>query len=216
MDFNHKLLIFSADIDFNYDRQNKDQHLSRRYNGRHLRNEGKCYNERSDRAQESDWDQVLAVATDVIEQKLSESLTKIIGVPVESKILTVHDGSLIIFFGIALTSYNIISNYKNFYESAQLIEHQCKLLLKEALKTTFGESFDIRINYEAPIFNDSGFDSDRHLFEKLRYYVSNSLTSSQVPSRRDGFFYYLIFLNIALIIIIAILVYKAVTKTYFM
>ena len=216
MEYHSAPLIFSAHIDFDA-RNYKDVHLSKRKPTQYLTKNNNILV-----AGDSDWDKVLNLAKMVIEHGLARELilppefANIRGARVESEYITDHEGSLIILFGIVLTSYEIIYNYKAFYESYDLIRSQCQSVLNKVFEKQLPASFDVSVTYEGSGANDQKGNVSPQWSEKLKNYMPNSSAPSQFPGRRDGFFYYLLCLNIILLIIIAVLVFKAVNKTYFM
>jgi hypothetical protein len=84
--------------------------------------------------------------SEVITEELPEYLKKVFNLSIETEILYVREGSIIIFVGVTLLGiYNFIANYKNFFESINLIKTQINPLIEEKLKDISNDDFEIKI-----------------------------------------------------------------------
>jgi hypothetical protein len=213
--------ILSAKIDYPYKLQCEGRHLSKEIINH---KDWDC------------WDQVEKTVYYVIMKELPDHLKECSNLLIETEIVGFRQGSLLVYFGIILLNsyriYETISKYKSFIESVELIKNQCKYLLNRALKNqfknidakdTFASDFDITVSVEIPIITGPREELNQNLFSRLRRYVPISLTSSQALERPNGFFSYLIIINIMLftmniiaLVLIIVLIYKAVSKIYFL
>jgi len=197
-----KNIILSADIDYGYEMRNKGIHLKRGSKDFEIKAE-----------------MVEKVAKNVISHDLPNEMQDIFGLPIKTKIIAVRDGSILIFFQVVLGAFTFISSYKGFFDSINLIKSQCQRLLRHRLKDEFGEEFDISISEEYPVIPELPYNYLYKLFGRKFPFepelFSEFIFGTSVQKKRDGFFYYLIIFNIVLLILIGILVYAAVVKTYF-
>jgi hypothetical protein len=116
---------------------------------------------------------------------------------------------LIIIFGAILSAYEIVSSFKDFSDSIQLIREEADKLIQVAVRR-FG-SFDTRVSVRYPKIDD-----DRDMMRRMKMDIEFQSAWREVyRSRYDGFFYFLLCLCIIQFIIIALLVYGAVMRTYF-
>lgn len=150
---------------------------------------------------------------------LPTDLERLFGVEAEIHIKGTRYGSLSVFFGAVVGAYVILSRYKGFYESVELIRQQAKDLLKAALRRLGRFSVDVYTRYPSVRALESGW------FRGLRKHIpapflAEFLSATWPPNegyrpRRDGFFYFLLTLCIVELVVIGLLVYGAVMKTYF-
>lgn len=201
MAIRRKGIILSADIDYGYEMRNK---------GFYLKRGSKSFEIKVDRVEK--------IAKNVISNDLPNEMEEIFGLPIKTKIIAIRDGSILIFFRVILNAITFISSYKSFFDSVNLIKSQCKRLLYHRLKDEFGEEFDVSISEEYPIFPEPPYRYLYKLFgRKIPFEpeVFPELLFGSTQKKRDGLFYYLIIFNIIILILIGILVYAAVVKTYF-
>jgi hypothetical protein len=209
MNLSQMHVILNAEIDYPYEWRRGGRHLSKEINSSN---------------EKYGWDLVEKTVCRVIKKELPENIEKIFSISIETEIVGIRRGSFIILFGIIFSSYSIISNYANFFESVELIKKQCKLLFNDALKyefkngvstNEFEKDFEITISIESPILIGPREELNRNWFDQLRRYVPITLPSSQIPGRRDEYFYYLIAISIVILVLLGILVYKTLRMTYF-
>lgn len=127
----------------------------------------------------------------------------------EVSIKGVRSSSLLVFFGVMLTAYNILSSFRDFYDSMHLIRREAERLLEAALKR-FGE-LDINVSILHPSVNNRG---DLEDFLHVPRFYGTPIYRTDRPYR-DGFFYFLLIFCLFQLIVIGLLVYGAVVKTYF-
>lgn len=197
-----KKIVFSAEIENKYDKTSKGDYL------------------RFSRSQKEEnlASRVEKIARNVISDQLPSDLRKIFDLKVQSQIIAVREGSVLLFFEILLGAYNIIGGYKGFYEGVELIKTHCKRLLESSLFNEFREDFEITVRAEFPSVSEPVEYSMRRWFDHSRHFQKEGfpfLPISQQSARRDGLFYFLIISNIILLFIIGLLVYGTVVKTYF-
>ncbi|MCE5252496.1 hypothetical protein LLG96_20025, partial [bacterium] len=163
------------------------------------------------------------VVKDVISSRLPSDMAHIYGLTVKTRVITTRFGSLTVFFGVLLSGFTFIANYKSFFDSVQLIRAHLTLLLSGRLQEKLGENLDITVSVEQPKLDDpreSRLPSEfRHFFKHMQFepefVEAFSLMAYQRQNRRDAFFWFLFVFCIILIGIISVLVFIAVKKTYF-
>jgi hypothetical protein len=150
---------------------------------------------------------------------LPRDLDLLFGLKVDIYIKGTRYGSLSVFFGAVLAAYGILSGYKGFYESAKLIREQAEDILEAALSRLGEFRVDVSTRYPSMETLNSMW------FKKFKKYTRDpfeaELLAATMPPyemyqlRRDGFFYFLLALSIVELVVIGLLVYGAVIKTYF-
>jgi hypothetical protein len=197
-------VIFSAQIEYN--------------------DEEKGHISKDSRSNEISFEKLDSEARKIICQELPSDLDKIYGIKADIRYIDSREGSLIIFFGAMITTYGLIANYKDFFESIRLIKEHGQRLLKTLERRLHIPPLSIYIKNEYPelphpdsmryslrlkhLFHMFPPDIAEMILEKRAYDIDNY-------SKRDGFFWYLIFMNIILIITLGALVAAAVIKVYF-
>lgn len=163
---------------------------------------------------------------DVISSRLPSDMAQIYGLTIKTRMITTRYSSITVFFGVLLSGFTLIANYKGFYDSIQLIREHLKLLLAGRLHEKSGEDFDITVSIEQPQLDnprESHFPIDLRRFSKHMHFDPEfaevlglwQLTALQRHKRRDAFFWFLLIFCILLIAILGLLVFAAVKKTYF-
>jgi hypothetical protein len=143
--------------------------------------------------------------------QLPQDMREIFGIEISVEIKAVRQGSLVVFFGVVIAGIGALSRYKNLYDSVELVRRQADQALC-SLKKRFGE-FRVDVFTLQPRFQDP---YDRHpFFNHKMLFEEFGLPSPSHRSSRDGLFYVLLVWGILAFIIIAVLVYAAVAKTYF-
>jgi hypothetical protein len=163
---------------------------------------------------------VESVARDVITNELPTDMIELFGVNVKTKVVGVRDGSLLLFFEVVLAGFNIISDYSGFFDSIELIKSQCRRLLSMRLKDQFNEDFEIGVQTVYPSVPEPMHKEFRRWMDRWRHFPMEFYPEMGLPPvlggrERGGLFYFLVVSNIVLLLIIGILVYAAVLKTYF-
>lgn len=204
-----KEIIFEAEIDFGYNLKNKGVYLT----DQHQQYESKKVPTRSE---------VSECAYNVISTDLPNELELIYGIKIKTRIITTRPGSLELFFGVLFTGYSLIGWYKSLLDSIDLIKRHGNRILSSKFKDRFDiKEWSIEIQSRYPSFEK--LRSRRNLKELLMHGDIDefedfflSRTYEQLPrKKRDGFFYYLIVANCILLIILGLLAFAAIQKTYF-
>lgn len=141
------------------------------------------------------------IAKKVITDELPYEMKKIYDISFRAEIIEIREGSIEIFFVVIYEGYKIISNYKSFVESTNLIKKHCLNLLNGALKRDFGDNiFYSEVEVETPVETSI---------------INEPNASDLYQLDRRNWCLYLVVINILLLVFIGILVYKAVSKVYF-
>jgi hypothetical protein len=127
---------------------------------------------------------------------LKNHLREIFGLDVIINIKGSYYGSLTVFFGAIIVAYEVVSRYKSFNESIRLIEEQTEHLLERNLRPLHLYVQGIHSYSTLPV---------ELMIPSSRFYRSS----------RDAFFYFLLALSAIEALVICLLVYGAVVKTYF-
>jgi hypothetical protein len=138
-------------------------------------------------------------------------------------VIDLREGSVLVFFSAAITAIGLFSNYADFFESVSLVKKHCKLLLEQVMRVRYGSEFDISVNEQYPSLPDPEDlipwsrmrkmfgPATRELMRIAPWFQSSDLGSA----KRDGFFWFLLIMNIVLLGIVSALVGGAVLRTYF-
>ena len=162
----------------------------------------------------------------IITNQLPTDLADIFGIHAEVRFIDTRPGSINIFFGVVISGITLIANYKKLYDSMTLIAQHCNLLIDGMLKEKYPYNLSAGVSMKYPVLGDP---RDMYLPKSLRrffggkgfgpgvedYFLELSQLHGIQGKRRDGFFWFLLSLCIILLIIVGILVYAAVVKTYF-
>ena len=163
----------------------------------------------------------------IITDRLPADLADIFGVDIKTRVIgDPRYGSISIFFGVVLSGFTVIASYKSFFDSIKLIEEHCQLLIRGLLQDKYRGQLFANVSRRYPKLDDP---RDMYLPKSLRrffggkgfgpgiedYFLELSQLDGIQGKKRDGFFWFLLSLCIILLIIVGILVYAAVVKTYF-
>jgi hypothetical protein len=213
MNIGKKEIIFATEIEYSYYYSNKGYSLSPYNNSKNL----------DDNIQ---IEKIEKIAREIITDTLPFEMKKIFGIEVRTNILSTDYGSIILFFSAILTGVNLFANYKNLYDSIELIKEHTNRLIEKKLSIDYGKRFDVTTKIEYSPYPQPIFERFDKIFRRRRKDIDIPLEEFpelfyiNVPAnygnrKRDGFFYFLLSLTIVLLIIVGILVYGAVIKTYF-
>jgi hypothetical protein len=158
----------------------------------------------------------------LVEDDLRNDMASVFGLHIETRVIATRYGSVSIFFGVVLSGFVLISRYKNFYDSIQLIRQHSERLLRALLTQKYGRHLEATVSVAHPRLDDpreSRFPralqkhfppdiAEEFLFEMGEFY-------SPRRSSRDAFFWFLLVFCILLLAILGWLVRAAVIKTYF-
>lgn len=197
-------VVFSATIDYNYEKRNKGFRL------RPSRSSNDIEGSSEER-------EIRRVLTD----RLPSELEEVYGFEVKTRIIAVRGGSLVVFFGAVVSALGVFSSYADFFESIALIKKHARLLLSHTLEERFGEAYDVGVDVEYPRIPDpddlSPWRRARKMFGPEFYDLlgATAWTTAGRPPRRDGFFWFLLATTIILLLLLGALVAAAVLRTYF-
>lgn len=149
----------------------------------------------------------------ILVEELPNRLNAIYGIKTEVIIKETRTGSLIVIFGVLLSAYTIISNFAAFYESAELIRDEIERLFEGSLNALGRFETEVEIRYPTQsIFRELEYHQKQRGNRKIKPQYGEMVSLGQT---RDGFFYFLLILSMIQFIAIGLLLYIAVTKTYF-
>jgi hypothetical protein len=200
-----KEVIFLAAIDYDYERQNKGDHLGRA------------------RPSDVPIERLEQELRSVIASDLPNDLQRIFGLSVETRVIEIQSGSVLVFFGAAITAVGVFSSYSDFFESIKLVKQHSRLLIGRLMRSRYGGEFDVSVVEQYPSLPDP---SERHPWRRLRKVLGpeadeflelSAWTGGSAPQdvRRDAFFWFLLIFNILLLAAVGVLVRGAVVRTYF-
>lgn len=178
------------------------------------RNQGRYLRKHTD----SPFEHFESDAKRIVESDLPRDLERIYGLRVETEILDVQSGSLLLFFGAVISGLTVFSSYAGFFDSVNLVKQHSKLLL-ERLTRNYPEEFEVTVVEQFPTLRDPSDMGFRRLRKMLgpefdNVWAASGFTNYQ-RSHRDAFFWYLLVFNILLLAGLGFLVSGAVLKTYF-
>jgi hypothetical protein len=159
------------------------------------------------------YDDLKEFAIHVLNNELQAECEQFIDIPIlEIKVRSVYEGSIELFFTVLFGVVADIAGIKNLYDSIDFLRTLAEKKLEKRFKEEYGDYFRINVNRQIP--RDTHYYEDYELFHKRRGIPLRSARNDERP-KRDGFFYYLLVSNIALLAIIIALVASAVVKVYF-
>lgn len=197
-------VILSARIDLGYESKSKGRRLS----------PDQWFDDRGIEELERD-------VKNVIVGELPSDLLEIYGIEVRVRYITTRYGSMAAFFAVVMTGLGVFASYNDFFESIARVREHCALLLRSNLERKYREEFSVNINLEYPYLPEPTSRLPRRrqkMFDPMPDEMAEFFaTTGALPERsqRDGFFWYLLVLNILLLGTVGVLVYGAVAKTYF-
>lgn len=200
-----KEVIFLATIDYDYGRRTKDMHLGRGQNS------------------EFPFEKLEQELRSLIASELPSDLRRIFGLDVDTRVIEVQSGSVLVFFGAVITALGVFSGYADFFESIQVVKRHSKLLIERVLRNRYGGEFDVEVVQQYPSLPDP---SDRYPWRRLRKMFGPEADEilelsawarrrAGQGTRRDAFFWFLLIFNVLLLATIGGLVGGAVVRTYF-
>ncbi len=157
----------------------------------------------------------------VIESELPSELRQIYGLEAKTQFIAIRDGSLIVFFSALVTGIGIIASYSDFFESIELIKKHARMLLKRTMHRLVSLETEVDVSAQFPRMPEPEDMFWPRRFRKRMGHFAEEFFSSGfpwgVPSTpcRDGFFWWLLIMNMVLLAVIALLVGAAVKRTYF-
>jgi len=158
----------------------------------------------------------------VIESELPSELRQIYGLETKTQVIAIRDGSLLIFFSVVVTGMGVFASYSDFFESIALVKKHVGMLLERAIRPLVQLQTDVSVSTEFPRMPDpDDIFWPRRLRRRMGPFAEELLDSGfpwavRPPvAKRDGFFWWLLIVNLVLLTILGVLVGGAVMKTYF-
>lgn len=162
------------------------------------------------------------VARRTIESELPSELRQIYGFETKMQVIAIRDGSLLVFFNVLVTGIGVFASYSDFFESIALVKKHAGILLNRAIRPLVSLETDVSVSTEFPRMpNPDEIFWPRRLRKRMGPFAEELLssgfpwTTNQPSPRRDGFFWWLLIMNIILLAIVGSLVGGAVKRTYF-
>jgi len=196
-------IIYSANIDLNYELKNEGQRLHRNKTI-WLPNQEKKIESK----------EIEELIKQTIKYDLGKEIKKTIGLDIRTEINSTRYGSIEVIFTIFITTFSFIASIKGFYDSIIFIKKQTERLLRSNLNKQFGDFFNVGVTSEYPSFESRDISmKELDIFlRKGRPY--GFIDTIKEKPRRDGFFWYLLISNIILLGVIIALISKAVINFY--
>ena len=152
----------------------------------------------------------VAAVREALQTALPNDMREIYDMRVDVRIKAIRTGSLTVFFAVTVAGLSALSRYKNLYDSIELIRTQADTVL-ESLKDRFGD-LRVSVSTRYPHLHNP-YDRHHSLHHEMFF---DELALPDLPRhRRDGFFYFLLIWGVISLLVIGVLVYAAVRKTYF-
>jgi hypothetical protein len=196
--------VFSVNIDFSHEYKKKQDKLC----------PGCSYYSRNER--KFTYDQLKSFVISTIEKDFGREVEEISGIPVyDIRVNRSYNGSIELVFTILFNAYQFIAGLKDFFDSLRLIRSTADKFLQTKLNDEYGdEMFDVNTSISYPNTDNYYYPEDLFHGKRGRYFLSHLIDNSNNNKGRDGFFYYLLFTNILLTLILIFMIYKAVAQTY--
>jgi len=196
-------IIYSANIDLNYELKNKGQRLHRNKTILLSNQEKKIESKEIEKLIEQ-----------TINYDLEKEIKKTIGLDIRTEINSTRYGSIEVIFTVFITTFSFIASIKGFYDSILFIKKQAERLLISNLNEQFGDFFSVNVTAEYPSFESREISMKEldFLLRKGKYY--GHFETINEKSKRDGFFWYLLISNIILLGILGLLIMKAIINYY--
>lgn len=145
-------------------------------------------------------------AEQIINNDLKAELQKYTDLSIrEVQTQAVYEGSIEIIFTVVLSFLELVGGLKDLYDAVHLLKEIVERHINRKLSDKFGNHFRVDTYVIAPR------EEDYWRFEKR--YMAEQGTNGEV--KRDAFFYYLLVVNIVLLLIVGVLVFGAVKTVYF-
>jgi len=152
----------------------------------------------------------------LVEVEIPRDMSEIYGLTVRTRVLAVREGSIVAFFGVVLSGVAVLSSYADFFDSIHLIRKHAEMLLRRLVDYKYSRSWKVDVTIEYPKLRDpSDFLPWRRFRKRLRATTDDWAEPIVARTRRDGFFWYLLLLNVLLLAAVGWLVSAAVLRTYF-
>ena len=143
----------------------------------------------------------------IINTDLKPELQKYTDIFIEKvQVQAVYEGSIEIIYTVILSFLDLASGLKDLYETVQLISEISERHINKRLDDRFGRHFNADTYVIVPGNRD---------YWRGEKEVRRNWNGDNSAEKRDAFFYYLLGVNIVLMIIVGLLVFGAVKMVYF-
>ena len=147
--------------------------------------------------QRATYEDIVFLVSDVINTELVSELQKFIDDDqLEVKVQSVYEGSIEVLFTVAMNALTIASGV---HDVIELIAKLSEKFVEKQLNYSYGKCFEVTV-YSMP---------RSHFREPL------VLEHKPATFRKDIFFWYLLIMNVVLMVLLGVLVFGAVEQMYF-
>ena len=144
----------------------------------------------------------------IINYDLKKELQKYSNLSIQDvQMQTVYEGSVEIIFTVVFSFLELVGGLLDLYDATHLARDIAERYIRKKLNDKFGDHFKVDTSDIVPR------EWHLHLLEENMYRIGRE-GNDEVP-QHDAFFYYLLVMNILLMIIVGILVLGAVKTVYF-
>lgn len=144
----------------------------------------------------------------IINKELNKELKKYIECSnLDIRVQAVYDGSIVVFFTALLSFLDLVGGLKDLYEVVTIIKEISEHYVNKRLNEEFNSYFRVDTVIIATARCNYGY-------ECIKEEMTESSGENQ-KLQRDTFFYYLLTMNIILVLILGMLVGRAVQSMYF-
>jgi hypothetical protein len=202
---NKREVILEAHIDFEWDRRQKGDTITQ-----------------SSHIGEHSVSELVEDVKRIAQDYLRNDMASVFGMHIETRVVATRFGSVSVFSGVVLSGFVLISRYKNFYDSIQLIEHHSERLLRSMVREEYGRHLEVGVNVAHSRLDDPRAmrfprGLRKHFPPEIAEEFLFEMGELYSPRRgsRDGFFWFLLVFCVVLLGIVGWLVRAAVLKAYF-
>ena len=177
-------------------------------------NEAKYIAGDSDVGQTS-FDKLDSAARTILCKDLPADLATIYGLKTDIRYIATRQGSLVIFFGVMLTTYGLITNYKAFSESIDLIRKHAKRLLQPLQRQLHTPPLHVHVEEEHSGLPAAARRKGLEEMNGGRVLFRKPIHRMDKYSMTHAFVWYLIVTNFILFIALGALVTALLVRLYF-
>lgn len=191
--------VYSMHVDFK-DEENHEANIKRKFSLK----PGKIYC--FDNEQSVSYNDIVQTINTTINKEIKGELSKYIDLAVlDVQVQSVYEGSIEVLFTVILNFLDLVGELKDLYDAIILIREISERYIGRRLKEEYGDYFRVRVNTILP---------GEYSYRFIRNNTKEKIETVSSP-KRDAFFYYLLIVNIILILVVGMLVFGAVQKVYF-
>jgi hypothetical protein len=165
----------------------------------------------SNQEKKTSYEEIKGYLTDIVEDDLKKHLSKAVGMQIKDiRVTADYDGSIELVFVVLFNVFQFVAGMKDFYDNVRLIRNHSRKYIARRLDDKYGSVFNVSTDIDYPNVDryDELFSMFRHGEFPFPIHSSNGNIS------RDGFFYYLLFSNIVLLVVIGFFIFNAVKSYY--